>query len=542
MTYAVWGWGGPADEPDAGDLAAAAPYFAQVLGFAVQPPERPAALPALPAPRVALPPALAALGSADGTDRARHAFGRSYRDVVRGLRGQVEHPPDLVVRPRGEADVVALLDWAAGARVAVVPFGGGTSVVGGVEPAVGGGYAGVVSLDLGALDRVVEVDPTSRAARVQAGVLGPALERQLERSGLTLRFFPQSFERSTLGGWIVTRAAGHYATRLTHIDDVVESVRAVTPAGLWESRRLPGSGAGPSPDRLLLGSEGTLGVVTEAWVRLQARPAFRAGTSVAFATFEAGAEAVRRIVQAGLAPAGCRLVDGTEARLTGTLADGRAVLVLAFESPAYPVDAELAHAVGIARDAGGTPLAEPGDAGGGDGGGGDGGGGDGGDGGGRDAASRQWRETFVRAPYLRDQLVLLGVLTETFETAITWDRLPEYVAGVRAATADALRRVAGDGHVTCRLTHAYPDGAAPYFTVLAPARRGSELAQWAEVKAAASEAIAAAGGTITHHHAVGRDHRPWYDRQRPEPFAAALRAAKQALDPAGVLNPGVLVG
>jgi len=531
VTYAVWGWGDPADEPRAADLAAVAPYFADVLGFAVQPPEEPAPLPELPPPRLALPSALAALGSAEPADRARHAFGRSYRDVVRGLRGEVEHPPDLVVRPRTETDVVAVLDWAAGARVAVVPFGGGTSVVGGVEPAVGGAYAGAVSLDLRALGAVVEVDPVSRAARVQAGALGPALERSLRDSGLTLRFFPQSFERSSLGGWIATRAAGHYATRLTHIDDVVESVRAVTPAGIWESRRLPGSGAGPSPDRLLLGSEGTLGVVTEAWVRLQARPAFRAGTSVAFASFEAGAEAVRRIVQAGLAPAGCRLVDGTEARLTGTDAGGRAILVLSFESPAYPVDDDLARAVEVACDAGGERL-----------GGGAPSGGTGAGAGERDRASGQWRETFVRAPYLRDQLVLLGVLTETFETAVTWDRLPAYVAAVRAATADALRRVTGAaGHVTCRLTHVYPDGAAPYFTVLAPARRGSELAQWAEVKAAASEAILAAGGTITHHHAVGRDHRPWYDRQRPEPFAAALRAAKGALDPACVLNPGVLL-
>jgi len=184
---------------------------------------------------------------------------------------------------------------------------------------------------------------------------------------------------------------------------------------------------------------------------------------------------------------------------------------------------ELRRAVELARDGGGTPLGEPrvsGD---------------------RDAASGQWRETFLRAPYLRDQLVLLGVLSETFETAVTWDRFADYVASVRAATTDAVRRVAGAGHVTCRLTHVYPDGAAPYFTVLAPARRGSELAQWAEIKAAASDAILAGGGTITHHHAVGRDHRPGYDRQRPEPFAVALRAAKAALDPAGILNPGVLI-
>ncbi len=519
MTYTLWGWGGPADAPDTAGLAAAGPVFAEVLGFPVQEPETPAALVALPEPRVGVPDSLAALSSADPLDRARHGLGRSYRDVVRGMRGNVPNPPDLVLRPADEADVAAVLEWATTAGVAVVPFGGGTSVVGGVEPDVGDRYPGVVSLDLGRLDRVLEVDATSRAARIQAGVLGPALEDQLRPHGLTLRFFPQSFERSSLGGWVATRAAGHYATRLTHIDDVVESVRAVTGAGVWQSRRLPGSGAGPSPDRMLLGSEGTLGVVTEAWVRLQSRPEHRAGTSVLFADFTAGAAALRQIVQAGLHPAGCRLIDGTEARLTGTNAGGEAVLVLSFESPHHPVDAELARAVAICRSVGGNALpARTGT-----------------------ATSGQWRDTFLRAPYLRDQLVLLGVLSETFETAVTWDRFDELVAAVTEATRAAVTSVAGAGQVTCRVTHAYPDGAAPYFTVLAPARRGSELAQWAEIKAAASDALAAAGGTITHHHAVGRDHRPWYDVQRPEPFAVALRAAKSALDPAGILNPGVLL-
>ena len=516
--YSVWGWGGPDDEPDAAGLAAAAPYFAEVLGFPVQAPERPAAaLPDLMPSRVTVPGTLAALAADDVTSRADRALGRSYRDVIRGLRGQLDSVPDVVLRPRDAGEVAAVLDWCGAAGIAVVPYGGGTSVVGGVE---GPAERPVVSLDLGSLDRVLEVDPVSRAARIQAGIRGPALERQLDGTGLTLRFYPQSFERSTLGGWVVTRAAGHYSTRLTHIDDVVESVTAVTPAGVWSSRRLPGSGAGPSPDRLLLGSEGTLGVVTEAWVRLQARPTHRAGGTVAFAEFTAGAGALRALVQAGLDPAGCRLVDADEARLTGTLGDGRAVLVLAFESADHPVDALLARGVELCADHGGTllPRSE----------------------GGADAG-RQWRDTFLRAPYLREQLVLLGVLTETFETAVTWDLFDGFVAAVRTATRAAVTRVAGAGQVTCRITHAYPDGAAPYFTVLAPARRGSELAQWAEVKAAASEAILAAGGTITHHHAVGRDHRPWYDAQRPDVFASALRAAKAVVDPAGILNPGVLL-
>lgn len=524
-TYPVWGWGRPDDEPRLDDLRALAGGIEPLLGFAAQSPERPAALRPLPPPRVRdVPGPLAGLCADDPYDRARHGLGRSYRDLVRGLRGCVDYAPDLVVRPGSESDVAAVLDWAAGSGFAVVPFGGGTSVVGGVEPALpGGDDRPVISLDLTRLTGVVEVDSTSRSALVRAGTLGPDVESGLRGHGLTLRFYPQSFERSTLGGWLATRAAGHFSSGPTHVDDLVESVRALTPSGVWQSRRLPASGAGPSPDRLLLGSEGTLGVITEAWLRVRPRPAHRWSAVYAAADFDTGSNAVRALVHAGLRPATCRLVDGVEARLTGTLDTGQAALVLGLESVGVPVESERAVADAVLRDAGLQPVEDvhggrPGESG--------------------DA----WRSAFLRAPYLRDSLVLLGVLAETFETAVTWERLDALVRRVREATATALRDVCGGGVVTCRLTHVYEDGAAPYFTVLAPARRGSELDQWAQVKAAASEALLAAGGTITHHHAVGRDHRRWYEAQRPDQFARALSAAKQALDPGGLLNPGVLMG
>lgn len=518
--YPVWGWGRPAEEPRADDLRALAAGIEPLLGFAAQEPEEPGHLRPLADPRVGhVPEPLAALCSDGPTDRARHGLGRSYRDVVRGMRGRVDHVPDVVVRPCDEGDVAAVLDWAADAGLAVVPFGGGTSVVGGVEPALpGGDDRPVVSLDLSRLSGVAEVDSVSRAALVRAGTSGPDVEDGLRQHGLTLRFYPQSFERSTVGGWLATRAAGHFSSGPTHIDDLVESVRAVTPSGVWESRRLPASGAGPSPDRMVLGSEGTLGVITSAWLRVRPRPAHRWSSVFAAPDFTTGAGAVHALLRAGLRPATCRLVDGVEARLTGTLTTGEGALVLGFESPAVPVEADRVAAVEVLADAGLRAVDE-------------GGGG----------AGEQWRSAFLRAPYLRDSLVLLGVLAETFETAVTWDHLDALVASVREATERALREVCGGGVVTCRLTHVYEDGAAPYFTVLAPARRGAELDQWAQVKAAASEALTKAGGTITHHHAVGRDHRPWYDRQRPDPFASALRAAKRALDPAGLLNPGVLI-
>ena len=247
--------------------------------IAIRPPARLEDL-SLPTPRVTPPPSLAGICSVDLADRAGHAYGKSFRDIVRAHRGQLDHPPDVVAFPRDERDVVDLLDWCTGAGVAAIPYGGGSSVVGGVEPAVGPGYRGAVTIDLGRLDRVLEIDRTSRAARIQAGVLGPALEDQLRPHGLTLRHFPQSFEVSSLGGWLATRSGGHYATVYTHIDDLVESMRVVTPAGTSESFRLPGSGAGPSPDRLWLGSEGTLGIITEAWMRLQDRPRFKASAGV----------------------------------------------------------------------------------------------------------------------------------------------------------------------------------------------------------------------------------------------------------------------
>src|SRR4051794_3516184 len=309
MSYAVWGWGGPSDEPGKADLEAVAPLVAASTGIAVQPPETPAPPAALRAPRCALPHSLAVLASVDPVDRARHGIGRAYRDLVRALRGQVTDVPDAVVRPRHEQDVVDVLDWAAEVGAAVVPFGGGSSVVGGVEPR---GLERAISLDLSSLTGLLEVDSTSRAVRLGAGTLGPDAEAALAPHDLTLRFYPQSFERSTVGGWVATRAAGHFSTGPTHIDDLVESVRAVTPAGVWESRRLPGSGAGPSPDRLLLGSEGSLGVVTEAWLRAQPRPLHRWAATLAAPDLLAGAEAVRRLVQSGLLPATCRLIDAAE--------------------------------------------------------------------------------------------------------------------------------------------------------------------------------------------------------------------------------------
>ena len=278
-TRSWWGWGTEEEALGAQEAAALVARLAGLLPDADLTVHAPPALrpESLPAVRITPPPSLAPLSSTDTHDRAGHTHGKAFRDIVRNLRGDLAHAPDLVVRPRTERDVVDVLDWASSENVAVIPYGGGTSVVGGVEARLDGGYAGALSLDVTAMDRVLEVDRTSRAARIQAGVLGPHLEEQLRPYDLTLRHFPQSFAFSTLGGWLATRAGGHFATLYTHIDDLTESLRVVSPYGVGESRRLPGSGAGPSPDRMFLGSEGALGVITEAWMRLQDRPRWRAG-------------------------------------------------------------------------------------------------------------------------------------------------------------------------------------------------------------------------------------------------------------------------
>ncbi|MGG7569957.1 FAD-binding oxidoreductase [Streptomyces sirii] len=521
-TRSWWGWGHADAHPDDAECTAMGALLPGTLARPLPIP-RVADLP-LARPGATPPPALAHVVTTDPEARAAHAMGKAYRDVIRALRGRPGRIPDLVARPTDDQEVADLLDWAGGHGVAVIPFGGGSSVVGGVEYR-GDAHRAVMSLDLTSMDRVLEIDTASRSARIQAGALGPVLEEQLRPHGLTLRHFPQSFEFSTLGGWLATRAGGHYATGRTHIDDFVQSLHVVTPAGAGASWRLPASGAEPSPDRLFLGSEGALGVITEAWMRLQERPRYKASTSVAFADFDQALDAVRALAQSDLAPANCRLLDSGEALLSGASHDGSAVLVLGFESATTPVDDRLASALDVVRAHGGHCAAPTAD---------------------RDAPSdaavNAWRSTFLRMPYLRDGLARMGAVVETFETAATWDTIPALIDAVRTEVgAAALKATGHPATINCRLTHVYPDGAAPYFTVAVAGRPGDEVEIWDDIKAAANDVLHRHRATITHHHAVGRDHRPAYDLQRPEPFTLALRAAKDALDPHRILNPGVLI-
>lgn len=513
----IYGWGAEGAGLDEAERERLFRSLAGRLGIEPHPaaPPRVADIGLRPS-RVTAPGTIAHLLDDSPYERLLHTYGKSYPETVRAWGRDFANAPDLVAFPRSEADVAAVLDWAGASRIAVIPFGCGSSVVGGVEPAVGDGYAGALSLDLRNLASLLEVDPVSRAARIQAGMRGPAIEAALRPHGVTLRHFPQSFEHSTLGGWIATRSGGHFATLYTHIDDLVESLRTVTPAGVVESRRLPGSGAGPSPDRLMIGSEGALGVITEAWMRLQGRPRFKDGAVFGFPDLPTAAGAVRAVGQAGLYPSNLRIIDNDEAGTYGVNDYEETLLVLGFESADHPVEPWLARAVELVADHGGRRHPD-------------------------ESAAQRWRTAFIRMPYARELTVPLGVISDTFESAVTWDRFEAFHTAVRAATAAALEEATGrPGIVSTRITHVYPDGAAPYYTFTGRGTPGRLLEQWRHIKARASEAILAAGGTITHHHAVGRDHMPWYRQQRPALFGAALVAAKATLDPAGILNPGVL--
>ncbi|HEX4514980.1 MAG TPA: FAD-binding oxidoreductase [Polyangiaceae bacterium] len=522
-TRSFWHWGFEEDFPDAAAREAVARQAAFMIPSLGTPRAEP--LPEIAnvkvrASRLEIPSALAHCATRDDRERILHASGKGYRDVLRAFRGDLPYAPDVVVFPERDEDLAATFEWCSRVGAALVPFGGGTSVVSGVT------YDGdrpIASVDLARLRRLVDVDETSRLVRAQAGATGPDLEAQLAERGLSLRFYPQSFEVSTLGGWIATRAGGHFATGYTHIDDMVSSVRMMSPGGAFETKTFPASGAGPDPNRLVLGSEGALGVVTEATLRAFHRPTYRAQCTVFFRDVRHAVDAARGVAQAGLFPSNCRVLDKNEALLSGVSMD-RCALLLAFESADHELDAWLERAVKIAVRAGGEPeplrykragKKQRGTAGG----------------------AETYRAAFLRGPYMQSALIPYGVMVDTFETACTWSRFDALDREVRAA----LRAITNDVMIAMRFSHVYPDGPAPYYTFGVPAERGRELEQHERLKSAVSDALGRVGATITHHHAVGRLHRPWYERERPAVFGEVLRAAKRVLDPSSIMNPGVLI-
>ncbi len=479
-------------------------------------------------PRFGLPEFLSAFCSDKDYDRAGHTYGKSYRDVVRGLYGQFDNPPDYVAYPREEKDIIELMEYCAANSIALIPYGGGSSVVGGVEQPLSGRYKGAISCDMSLFDKILAVNPISRTARIQAGIYGPDLEAGLKPYGLTLRHFPQSFEFSTLGGWIATRAGGHFATLYTHIDEFVQRLRLITPQGMIETRELPGTGDGPDANRFFIGSEGIFGIITEATVKLQTRPSIKASASVRFSDESNAFEAVRQISQSGLYPSNCRLISAIECLTMGIGKGNDSVLILGFESHDHPQDVKLKRALEICKENNGrwndkdvfSGTRDKVDA---------------------SSTSERWKDAFLRAPYIRDYMIRCGMIIETFETATTWDNLNKFHENILTKTQNAINEVCGKGVVMWRFTHIYPDGPAIYYTVIAAGKRGSEIEQWDSIKKAASDAIIGFGGPITHHHAVGRVHRPWFEKSLPPLYGRILRQVKITIDPKWILNPDVLI-
>jgi len=536
-----WGWGDPAHPPTL--TARTLRFLGDAVGVAARP-RPPVALGQVRLPPSSLPErALEALqeivGAAgvrlDHPARVLHAAGKGYPDLVRLRAGEPGEAPDAVLYPADGAQVRAVLELCARASLAVVPFGGGTSVVGGVAP-LRGEHGAVLALDMRRMGDVLDLDRESLTVAVQAGVRGPALERYLAPRGLTLGHFPQSFEYVSLGGCVATRSSGQASTGYGGVERMVLGLRLAAPAGDIQLPPVPASAAGPGLRQLLVGSEGTLGVICDLALRVRQAPRMRSYEGVFFEDFRAGVEAFRGLAQQHASPDVARLSDAAETRMSlaaagaGGLKDrlGRRYLglrgygeagclaILGFEGDEEEVTARRRRALALVRRHGGLAVGRsPGEA---------------------------WRRGRFSAPYLRDELLTHGVMVETLETATQWSSVSRLHTEVGRAIADALDAAGTPGLVACHVSHLYETGASLYFTFLARQREDDEIGQWRTVKDAASRAILSGGATITHHHAVGRDHAPWMVDEVGSTGLAALRALKRELDPTGIMNPGKLLG
>ncbi|WP_127781734.1 FAD-binding oxidoreductase [Rhodococcus sp. X156] len=471
----------------------------------------------------------------DRLTRVLHAGGKSYLDLLRRRRGDAEHAPDAVVCPADHQQVRQVLQACVQHEVAVVPFGGGTSVVGGVEP-LRGRFSALVALDLTRLDALVDVDPVSMTATLQAGMRGPQVERELSAHGLTLGHFPQSWEQATVGGFVATRSAGQASTGYGRFDEVLIGATCATPSGDLVLGRGPASAAGPRLLDVVVGSEGRLGVVTSATVAVRPAPAVQKFTGWSFPSFAAGTTAFRALAQQlghGVAPDSCRLSDEEETTTTLRLAGGSlgaralrgylrargrrtgSLAIFGWDGTAAEVARRSRAAAALLRQHGGVPLGSgPGQA---------------------------WSHGRFHAPYLRDELLDHGVLVETLETATSWRDLPALHTAVAAALRRSLTTAASAPLVQCHVSHVYRTGASLYFTVVARQDPTDPEGQWLAAKRAASDVIAAHGAPATHQHAVGTDHAPWMAAEVGETGLQLLRSMKDSLDPTGILNPGKMM-
>jgi alkyldihydroxyacetonephosphate synthase len=458
---------------------------------------------------------------ADDHGRLLRAGGKSTLDLLRRKDTGVQDAPDAVLLPGTDDEVAAVLSLCAQRSIAVVPFGGGTSVVGGLDP-LRGDFKAVVSLDLRRLNELHGLDEVSGEAELGAGVTGPEAERLLGAHGFSLGHFPQSFEFATIGGFAATRSSGQDSAGYGRFDDMVRGLRVVTPAGVLDLGRAPASAAGPDLRQLILGSEGVFGVITRVRVRVHPVPEATRYEAWTFPDFATGAAALRAVAQTGTGPTVIRLSDELETGVNLATTEsigaqsitGGCLAITVFEGTAAHADSRHAETRALLERHGATSLGE--------------------------GPARAWEHGRFGAPYLRDSLLGAGALCETLETAVNWERVPALKAAVTAALTASLSESGTPALVLCHISHVYPTGASLYFTVVA-GQRGNPIEQWRRAKRAASDAMIACGATITHHHAVGADHRPWMRDEIGDLGVEVLRAVKSVLDPARILNPGKLI-
>jgi alkyldihydroxyacetonephosphate synthase len=473
--------------------------------------------------------------STEKHDRLTHSLGRSYPDLLNLRRGLIRNPPDAVIYPKDEQEVAKLLSFASANRIAIVPFAGGSSVVGGVEPTKPRGLNGAITVDLRKMNRILDLDAISLTATVEAGISGPELEDELNKKGFMLGHFPQSFQFSVLGGWIATRSAGQVSTKYGKIEDMVESLTLISPVGRLDTKAVPASASGPELKQVLIGSEGTLGIITKAKLRIHRVPAVRRYEGLMFKSFRDGINAIRETMQSGLIPAMMRLSDPDETTVSlmlssqgvatklglwmlerlGYAPSQECVMILGVEGDHTTVKAERQVAVAACKRNGAFAIGK--------------------------GVGSTWLNERFELPYLRDVLLDHCILVDTLETATTWDKLETLHGAIKKSIEEAIAEMGVTGLAFAHVSHAYSDGASIYYTLVAPQVKGEEIQQWVKIKKAATDCIMRNGGTLSHHHGIGRDHAPWIKQELGENGLALLRAIKKQLDPKGIMNPGKLL-
>ena len=520
----IWGWGLESFEVSQSFFQSVTKGF-QLLGLEISSVPHP--LPnlesiQLPNPRFSLPKNLQDYCISSNRMRLRHTYGKSTRELIKALNGLFENVPDYIAFPKSEHQISEILSFCSENNVAAVPFGGGSSVVGGINLHNPRKYQGTIVINLLHLNKLLFIDKINQTATFEGGIYGPDLEKALSDHHFTFRNYPQSFEFSTLGGWLATHSGGHFATGRTHIDSAVQNLRIITPSGPIETRKTPPDGAGPYHNPLFLGSEGIFGIITQATIRILRPAVHRIGHKVSFASLQDAVNALREIVQSGIEPANCRIFDPVESFGMGIGKGGEAIMLLAFESAGIDNLAELMkYCLVICGKFNGKKIAEGKD---------------------EKTGDGDFRNNFTSAPYLRNELLRRGVLVETLETVVKWSEFEAFHEKMTETLFKKVEELCGKGVVTCRITHCYTDGLAPYYTIIGQmGELKHAVEKWDKIKDAANKTLVEMGASVTHHHAVGRDHGEGFRELTGEKILGVIRKIKEVLDPKGIMNPEILI-